>query len=83
MCHLVLSAYFLYDICKLNKYVKKRNYFVFILNQCLEGGLLAPETDDKHFKSGALFNWFEYKNVLLKIKRVCDVAKRKRFLRFF
>ena len=44
----VIKAYlFIKNICKLNKYVKKRNYFVFIIHQ-------LNKHDVKHFKSGAL-----------------------------
>ena len=62
MCYLLklLVLAFLYDKkckCKLKKYLKKINYFVFIMHQVNNHGISRKwftETDVKHFKSGAL-----------------------------
>ena len=44
-------------MCKLKKYIKKINYFVFIIHQVNNHRVSRKcftETDVKHFKSGAL-----------------------------
>ena len=60
MCYLLklLELTFLYNIhVNYNKYVKKRNYFVFIIHQVNKHGVSRrwfTEADVKHFKSVAL-----------------------------